>query len=233
MIKITDSQLQDFLRCGTLYDMRYRLLLPVDEAMKVRTAVEMTAKYYFMQRFDGKNPGTADMKRHWDSLCTKYSFEPKQVMEGLGQIMQFMQWVGRESFTVLDVDSHYDIVYGEVEVAGNMGILLQKYGKTSLLVLDFGSKFPNQQIMDQRLDFTLQAAAYERLYGAPLSAIQVRHFKQAKDLFTKRTGDDFIRLRAAVVGAGACIKQGLLFPRESALCESCQGLIYCKGWRLG
>ena len=232
MIKLTESQLFEYLRCGTYYDMKYRLGLSMVEEIRVNTLVEGCVKYWFAQRLDNKCPGTADMKRHWDSVCGRYNLEPKQIFDGMGKIAQFMLWTERNQATVQDVDTPYVIVYGSVELSGHIGILLQSNNQTELFVPDFSSKLPDQRVVDMKLSYTLQSAAYERVYDKPLSGIHIHSFKHDRDIYSRRSKDDTIRLRSTVCGAGQCIQDNLMFPRESFLCENCVGLVYCKGWRI-
>ena len=231
---ISESQLFDYLRCPTLYDMKRRLNLDVEDPTKLTKMAEGVVKYWCVQQLDAKTPGSGDMKRKWDSVCGKKKLEPKQIYDGFNMIAKFMNWTERIRPLVLDVDAKYELAISGVTIVGNLGILLMLPNKTvELFVPDFGSKLPDQRYADQKLSFTMQAAAYEQIYKTRLAGIHIHSFKHDRDLFTMRTPEDYPRLMATIYGVGRGIQSQLFYPRESFMCENCPGLIYCKNWRPG
>ena len=229
----TERQLLDYLRCGVYYDIKYRLEIPLEEPERPVYLMEQACKHWMIKYMDGQRPGSGDIKAKWDQLAHGKLSDPKQVLDGMAQLMRFINWTQRERPEVLDVDMRYHFVAGNTEVVGLVPIVLSIGGHIELFIPDFGNRMPDQRIVDQKIIYSLYAAGFEKMNNKAIAGIRVHNFKHDRPLFSRRGADDAARLKSTVYNAGRGIAEQIFVPKESPLCESCSALAYCRGWRAG
>lgn len=231
MIKITETQLFDWMNCPALFEMKYVKQLPITaKKQTVSTLLGKVSSYFYIQLLNGKVCSLAELKRKWDSIAETHSLSQKEVLEGMHEIAKFGNWMGHEQPIVLDINTPYTIVIGNVEIQGNLLPVFKKEDGVELVHTDFSKRIPDQRLVDLKLKYTLDAFVYQELYGKPVNGIRVHSVKNDKDLRTTRMQPDFDRLISTVTGIGKAIEAGAYYTRENLLCGSCPALQYCGFW---
>ena len=232
MIKITEQEFFDYMRCPAYYDMKNIRGINMELDRTYRDLLETASKFLFVNLFSGKVIGMATLKNKWDSLCEKAGdkITTKQIMEGISLLMKLYLWAEREKLVVLDIQSRYTIVLGETELTGNTGIVVSDGNRGyELIVVDFSQRMQDQTISDMKLKYTLQAYVFEKTNNKMLKGIKIHNVKHDKDILTDRGEDDYKRLQSAVKGVGDSLKNEIFYPAEG-MCSTCPGKIFCRHW---
>ena len=238
MITLTEEELFEFIKCPARYDAIYNGSMVPTEKVTVSSLLSTVSQFFFSGLMEGKVRTTNELKRKWDKICEdNQSFMTGQMcLEGMGQIMRMYHWAHGEELMIADIGSTYGfhVENGEKRVffQGKMGaISFTKAKEPCLLDLDWKKQTPLQPMIDMKLKYTLDAYAALNIYGKSLG-IKVHHVKGDKDYYTSRREEDFNRMRAAIISVAKSKELKLFYPRESALCTSCDLINYCKLWKL-
>ena len=229
---ITEQEFFDYLRCPAYYDMKHNKKIAIEEGISVSKLLSKISNFFYLSMLNGTIPSMAVLKNKWDSICTKYEkmLDSKQILQGMGLIFQLVRWAEEERPVVLDVNTRYQVRFGEYEVTGNLATILKtKQDGYELLITNFSNRLPDQTIVDMNLSYTLQAYGFKSVYNKDLQGIRIRSVKHARDFYTSRTEQDFKRLETTVKNAGKSIQEQLFYPREY-ICQNCPAKIYCKYW---
>lgn len=231
MIKITETQLFDWINCSALFEMRYVKQLPITaKKPTVSSLLTKVSNYFYLQLLNGKVCNLAELKRKWDSIVEANSLSHKEALDGMNEIAKFGNWMGHEQPIVFDINTPYTIIIGNVEIRGNLLPVFKKGDHVELVHTDFSKRIPDQRLVDLKLKYTLDAFAYWKMYGKPVAGIRVHSVKNDKDLMTTRMQPDFDRLISTVTGVGKAIEAGAYYAQENLLCGSCPALQYCGFW---
>jgi hypothetical protein len=192
------------------------------------------AKYFYFNLLNGKVCTTGELKNKWDSICKANQdfIDAKKNLAGMGLIMNLSRWAEREHPFILDVDTKYNIVIGDIEVEGCMNPLLAVLpGKeVEILATSFSEKIPDTMDSDMRIKYSLDAYAFNKMFEQPISGIRIHSVKSDKDILTSRGDNEFHRLESTIKGVGAGIKNKVFYVSETPLCSTCQARNYCKFW---
>lgn len=230
MIKLTERQLYDFLNCPALFEMKYIKKLPIQESQTFSSYLTTVGNYFYINLLNEKISTLSDLKRKWDSVCAGQNFTQKQVLDGMHEVARFANWMGNEQPIVLDINTPYTIVVGDVELSGNMSPIFKKKDRKELVITDFSSKLPDQRVIDMKLKYTVEAYAFRELYQEEFVGIRVHNVKHNKDLYTNRTEADFNRMKTTIKGVSQAIQSEAFFARDSFMCPTCPAFTYCRFW---
>ena len=232
-MKLTDQQMFDYMNCPAYFDIKWGKGIAVEETVSTSKLLEKISKFFYLNLFNQRLLTTHELKKKWDSLCTQHAdyMDQKKCIEGMGSILKFYQWAHGEQLIPIDVDTPFKVVVNGFEIGGQLGTILATAGeKYELIITDFSSKAIDTWLIDMKLAITLHAYAFHRMYNRGLDGIRVRSVKYAKDFYTTRNDDDFLRLEKTIDSVGRGITEGIYYPRESFMCLSCPAKQYCKGW---
>lgn len=233
-MKLTEQQLFDYIYCPAKFDMKYIKNIDLKDPVTMSNMLKIVSKYFYANLLNGKICTVNDLKAKWDSVCkanASYFENNKKVLEGMGLIINMINWASRNEIVLLDIDTKYNIVIDDIEFEGNMNpILASNNNKTEILISDFSSKMPDQIVIDMNLKNTIDAYAYKTLFNKDIDCIRVHNMKNNTDFITMRNKDDYNRLVSTIKGVAAGIKNNVYYPREQILCTSCNARQYCKYW---
>ena len=93
----------------------------------------------------------------------------------------------------------------------------------------------NQDDVDDHLQLTAYAYAYEMLYRKPPKLLKIVDFVKNKKpkfitLETKRSKEDYVRFFHLAGQVLKGIRQEVFFPRQSFMCKDCEYEENCRGW---
>lgn len=233
-MKLTEQQFFDYMYCPAKFHMKYVGGIDLPEQPTMNTLLNKISKFFYVNLLDKKICSVNELKTKWDSICKShptYFENGKKVLEGMGLIINMVNWASREQIVILDIDTRYHIMIDGVELEGNMNPLLAAPGnKTQLLISDFSQKNPDQIQLDMQMKYTIDCMGYKRMYNKDLNGVRVHNMKANTDMFTIRDTDDYNRLLTAIKGVANGIEHEAFYPREQVLCTSCNARDYCKYW---
>lgn len=93
----------------------------------------------------------------------------------------------------------------------------------------------NQDDVDNHLQLTVYAYAYEMLYQRPPRILKIINFVKNKkpkmiELETKRCKEDYIRFFYLAGQVLQGIRHQVFFPRQGFWCKDCEYADYCRAW---
>ena len=179
---------------------------------------------------NGKVCSLAELKRKWDSICEANKLTQKEALEGMHEVAKFANWMGHEQPIVLDVNTPYTIVIGDVELSGNLSPIFKKNNMKELVVTDFSKRIMDQRVLDMRIKYTIDAYVYYKLFQEHPAGIRVHNVKNDKDMLTTRMQADFDRMESTVRGIGLSIQEKGFYVRENVMCTSCPAIQFCSFW---
>lgn len=183
-----------------------------------------------MQLLNGRICTLAELKRKWDTVCETHSLSQKEALEGMGEISRFANWMSIEQPIIVDINTPYTLVIGDVEVKGNLSPIFKKGEKHEFVITDFGKRIQDQTWLDFKLKYTIDAYIYRELFETDIAGIRVHNVKHNKDLKTMRMNVDYQRMETTIRSIGKAIQEGIYYTRESFTCPSCPAASYCKFW---
>lgn len=231
MIKLTETQLFDFMNCPAYFDTLYVKKLPAEERQSMSSLLSKVSSYFYLHLLNGKVCTLAELKKKWDSICEANGLSAKQALEGMGEVARFANWMGHEQPVVLDINTPYIIKVGDVELSGNLTPVFKRGGEKELVVTDFSTKAPDQRLIDMKLKYTLDAYVCRELFQENIAGIRVHSVKHNKDFRTTRSEPDYDRLKSTIEGIGKAIKEEAFYARESFMCTNCPAFTYCRFWK--
>lgn len=230
ILQVTEQQIYDYMRCPVSYKLKHDRKI-VSTHVSLKNLLEPIAKSFYLYLMDGRVTPMHELRKKWDGTCRKYKLENKQVLEGIDLLVKFHRWAANEKPIVLDVGSLYSLRIGNIEMAGNGGIVLATGSNMAeLLVLDFGTKLAESIDIDRRLKWTMQCIAAQQQLGFPVSGIRMYNVKFDKNLTSIRGQSEFDRLEASMLAIGKALEQDIIYPRDFA-CSGCDVKDICAGWR--
>lgn len=233
---LTEEQLWSFANCPAQYDMAYNKQLIPKKPPMFSEHIQVVANAFYSNLMNGKILSRDEIKRKWDSVCTKNpTIDSRKCVEGIGKLMSMYSWAERIQLRILDIAVPYVLLFKDknnnlFEIAGRIHTLaLTKENVPELLVTDWNDKHTNQIRTDMNLCYTLQCYAYYKKTGHNLG-IHVHNIKHNTEIYSYRGKFDYQRLATTVNNIGFSIKNGLYYPRENPMCISCYSAGACKSW---
>lgn len=232
MIKITEQQLHDYIKCPVYYDIKYNSKLSLNEGHTLQTLLGKVAKYFYFHLLNGKICTLSELKTKWDSICGQYPdvIDAKANLEGFAMIHRMLLWAQRENLKLLDFETKYTINTKTVELSGNLpAIIAPREGQYEILAINFSNRIPDAPIVNLKLEHTLGCYGFKCAYNRDPLGVRIHNVKHGRDIKTIRNEDDFKRLRSAIESIGQSIQKGLYYPRELN-CHKCAAYDYCRYW---
>ena len=235
--ELTETQIFDYIKCPLRYDSQYNLKIVPENHPSFAQLLNVATSAFLLSLMSDKVMSTGLLKRKWDIICETNQdiISPQKCLEGLTALINMYRWAENEQLIVSDLKIPFTyagvpnlFVTGEIEGA----IDAVKMNSFAILYLDYGYKYPDQALIDTKLKYTMDWVAFKTLYPKQrLAGIRIHHVKSAKDWYTVRAKEDFLRLREAVRNIAVSIKNRLFYPRENVMCSSCDMKLYCRAWR--
>lgn len=235
MIKLTEKQLFDFIKCPVLYDSIHNKQLFIQDTISLTKLIEKVSSFFYMNLLNSKVVSIDTLKRKWDRVCESNNIHSQKCLEGLDLINRLYKWAKYEELIILDLNVPYTFTLKyeddvNISFKGEISnIALGKDKKPYLLITDFSNKYPTQPLLDMKLKYTLDSYAFKKLYNKDIG-VKFHHVKSDRDYFTFRIEDDFNRLVRVIRNVALSIDNRLFYPRESVMCSSCEFLNFCKVW---
>ena len=240
IIKFTEKQLYEYIRCPAYYDLVNGKKIAPEQRPSITSLLEKIGNAFMLNLMNGTVLTQDQIKKRWDTVCEDNSdrINPNKCMEGISLLMKMYLWAESEEIRIADIQTPYTITFKNmtnlnelIDISGEMSaIAFNKKEQCEFLILDFSNRFPDQNLLDMKLKYTLDCYGFLKLYQKSIG-VHIHHVKSGKDLFTYRIKDDFLRLNAAVTNIATSIKERLFYPRESVLCTNCELKNFCKGWK--
>ena len=235
--ELTETQIFDYIKCPLRYDSQYNLKIVPENHPSFAQLLNVATSAFLLSLMSNKVMSTGLLKRKWDIICEEHQdiTSPQTCLDGLTALINMYRWAENEQLIVSDLKIPFTyagvpnlFVTGEIEGA----IVPVKRKSFEILYLDYGYKYPDQALIDTKLKYTMDWVAFKTLYPKQrLAGIRIHHVKSAKDWYTVRAKEDFLRLREAVRNIAVSIKNRLFYPRENVMCSSCDMKLYCRVWR--
>src|SRR5574344_472477 len=150
-MRITETQLFDYISCPLTYNLRYNMKMDFHEQTSMNQLLNMVASYFYMNIMNGRIIQPSGLKKKWDSICEKNSdyIDTKKCLEGMGSIMKLFQWAYNEKILISDIHEPYVITtkgtHEIVDVAGEIGAIVSlPNGTFQLLITDFSNRYPDK-----------------------------------------------------------------------------------------
>ena len=231
VLRLTENQLLDYIKCPNLFYFKYRTKIPIAEKKTMGELVRETINFYYTKLLEGRAPNIESIKRKWDSLCEahKENISTRQILEGYGLLKLFDRFCREKKLIVADFSSSYEIVFpGNILLSGNIGTIRLFDKKLELFMVDTSQKQPDGKLLDMSLKNTLRCyAAGKTFSGYELSYINVLHLKSLKEQRTYRSPIQYARLEKAVENIGRAIREDIYYPRENFECARCPYKNFC------
>lgn len=231
VLRLTETELLDYIRCPNLFYFKYRTKIPVIEKKSLGKIVREAIDFYYMKLLEGRAPTMETIKRKWDSLCDAEgnNITGKQILEGYGLLKLFDRYCREKKLIVADFLSSYEIAFpGNIILTGGIGTIRLIDKKLELFVVETGTKQPDQKLLNMSIRNTLRCLAAARTFkGYDLSYINVLHLKTLTEYRTYRSSIQYVRFEKAVQNIGNAIREEIYYPRESFECAKCPYKNFC------
>lgn len=232
-MKLTEQQMYDYMFCPAKYDLKYNKLINIEEQKTLNHLLNKVAKYFYVNLMNEKVLSLNALQKKWDSICetnTDY-INNKKSLDGLFLIKKMYEWAKQNQIYILDVDTKYNIVIGDIELIGNMNpIMITKNKKFELIDTDFGTKIKDQIDVDMKLKYSIDSYSFKKLNDQEIDGVRIHNVKTNTDLFTKKSEPDYRRMKSTIKGVAEGIRNNIYYPREQVLCTNCTARDYCKYW---
>ncbi len=232
-IKLTEEQMFDYINCPAMFEMKYIKKIPYAKENKFKELLDKASKYFYINLLQEKICTAHEMKKAWDKICleNKNIIDPKKAIEGMGLINKFLLWAQDQQIVIIDVGTSFSVVVDNVEVTGILGVVSSNaFTKNELLITDFSNRMIEQEILDMKLKYSLDAYAFKKVYNKFIDNIRYQSVKYNKELYSLRSDMDFKRLEVTIKSVGQSIINKSFYPREGIACQTCPMKIYCKQW---
>lgn len=231
---ITEEQLFNYISCPLKYDLIYNKKLNIGEPKTLPRLLAPIEKFLFINILNGKVPHINELKKKWDNTCSDNEdyIDDRKCINGLGLIISLYNWVYANKIIILSCSSKYEITTSNNNsIVGSLGAVTSSNGTGyELLYSNFSDKLLTQFDIDSKIKYTLDSYAFEKLYNQKVNGLKIHFVKQDKDFFTTRNEDDYNRLEAIIDSVCNGIDNKVYYPRESYMCEKCQGRGACLMW---
>lgn len=231
IIKLTETQLLDYINCPAFFDMKYVKKLPIShEKESLSSLLTKVSNFFYLHLLNGKVCRLDELKKKWDSICNSHNLTQKEAIEGMQMIAKFANWMGHEQPVVLDINTPYTVKIGNVELSGNMSPIFKRGEGVEFVVTDFSRRTPDQLLIDMKMKYTLDAYTYRILYGEEAYGTRVHNVKNDREFKTLRSNTQFDRLESTIIGVGKALEGKSFYTRESFMCANCPAINYCNSW---
>lgn len=233
-IHITEQQLFDYMDCPTLYDIRYNSSLNIPYHITQHKLMSQVMRYFFVRIQSGVIPTYKELQRKWDSICLEHKdvIDNNKNVSGWQKIVNLVSYAQGIKAAVGDVSIQYAIDVKDVTLHGTIDQVLidPSTRKIELFYPNFTDKEFDKYTIDTHLKYTIDALAFKLIYSQPIDGIHIYTAKTNQNCYTYRGEEDFLRLKTTIYNIGHAIVNQSFYPRESTLCSSCPGKVYCKYW---
>lgn len=230
VLKLTDEQLVDYIRCPNYFYFKYISQIPVTDQPTFHELVNKVIDAYMSKLMDGKIMTMGQAKRMWDKLAEEYPLvlTDKRVLDGFGYINQIDRYARQNKIIIADVNSEYQVNFKDnVIITGKTGIIRYNNNKLELFVAETSQKVPDEFLLNMSVMLSLRAYAIEKTSDCSLAGVHVYHIKTGKELYTTRGKRDLDRVESLVKNVSFSIRNEIYYPREDYLCSQCKFKIYC------
>lgn len=230
LLKLTDSQIIDYIRCPNYFYFKYVSQIPIDSQPTFHELIARVINAYMARLMDGNIMTMRQAKKMWDDLAEEYPLvlTDKKVLDGFGYINQIDRYCRQNKVIIADVDSEYQVNFKDnVIVTGKTGIIRYNNNKLELFIPETSQKIPDDFLLNMSVKLSLKTYAIEKTSDCTLSGIHVYHIKTGKELFSTRGKRDSQRIEDLIKNISFSIRNEIFYPREDYLCSQCKFKIYC------
>ena len=174
------------------------------------------------------------VKKHWDKICleNQHIILPKQCIQGWGCLYNLIEYMNRPKIDLLDTSITYLISPdgSDFSVTGVLDPIIKQDDFYTTLIISFSDRLPESYVLDMNLKHTIDAYALNQLIPNVQHVITYHSFKSGAEKDTLRMSNQFKRLDNIIETVGNCIKQDLIYPRNSYGCSTCNMRGMCDKW---
>ena len=231
VIKISDQQLMDYMRCANLFYFKYFSKIPEPSDKKMGELVKQVINGYYSSLLDHKLPSIDAAKRKWDRPCEENprTMKDKKILEGFGLINLFHKFCYDRKLLIADFNTPYEItIPGNIILTGSIGAIRVVNNSIELFNVETSQVAPDLNLLNMSIAYTLQCYAANRIYKShSLNYVNVLHLKSGQELRTYRNKTQYDRLEKIITNVATAIKNEIFYPREDYTCSQCRYKNYC------
>lgn len=248
---ISVSQINLFLMCSLKYRFQYvdKLPKPFKSAeLALGTSIHAAVEWWHKQRQGGFSPEFQRVVSIFEADLKAQSFDELRYKDGedlvsllsKGRELLAVYLRGYNGRLVRNVEMPFRVPLVDLDTGETIDLPLHGYfdlieSGDTVVELKTTSKAYDQTTLDQHLQLTAYAYAYEMVYNRPaklrLDMLVKTKSARMESVDVARERQDFVRFFHIAKGVSKAIQNESFYPNEGWQCKTCEYFDVCRKWK--
>jgi hypothetical protein len=245
-LRISVSEIKDYIKCPLFYKMKYIDELPITKSIDeyFREYLKLTLSFYYFSIIEKKNRSFDGMTKRWEQLWFSTmmleTFPEEELKERSNEasllMSNFIKRFGDEKSTPIAVNFQYEALFQGKEnlhVTGEIDLIKilndrTVRSETCICMFSLSKSFPDIFLIKNDVTLSVASHAFRSNFKAQEDKMMVINIRRSDDTPTLRTSNDFIRAEKAIRNVCTGIKNGVYYPSPNTIyCTTCPFRMFC------